>query len=282
MTLLEKGVRWLRRRRGKLVVFIGNEYDLMAEKIRFLRETRADYVCSQLPIASARWLYAQCEGTEVLAMPHALNPTVYRAAAASPRAIDVGFAGAMYPLFIGDIERTRLIRGVEATGRRRGLRCDIRERTISRLDWARFLRDCEGTVGGESGTYYLDRRGALIAAAKSFTATNPTAPFEQVYERFFARPGVEYVSGKCISSRHFEAIGTRTCQVLLEGDYNGILQGGAHYISVQKDLADLNDAIARFEDRAHRREIADHAYEYVMDEHTHAHRVRALVAAVGG
>ena len=70
-----------------------------------------------------------------------------------------------------------------------------------------FLRACEGTIGGESGTYYLDRRGELLARAKAFVSAHPNATLDEVHDRFFRHPAVAHVSGKCISSRHFEAIG---------------------------------------------------------------------------
>jgi Glycosyl transferases group 1 len=281
MTLLLKVAERMRPRHGRLVVFIGNEYDLMPEKMEFLRRARADYVCTQLPIESARWLYAECEGIDVLAMPHALNPDVYHPASHDERRVDLGFIGAFHPLFIGDIERTRLVREVELRCRDWRLACDIREHNVPRPEWADFLRRSKGSIGGESGTYYLDRRGTLIGAAKEFVSEHPTATIEDLSDHVFANPRVEYVSGKCISSRHFEAIGTKTCQILLEGKYNGLLQAGDHYITVKKDLSDLDDAITAFKDVGFRAEIVDRAYEYVLDRHTYAHRVDSLLTALG-
>lgn len=281
LTLLLKTAERFRRRRGKLIVFIGNEYDLMGEKMEFLRAARADYVCSQLPIESARWLYEPCGGAQILPMPHALNPKAYRPGPTAGRTIDLGFRGAFYPHFIGDVERTRLITEIQLEGPRRGLACDIRAGTVPKAEWAAFLNRCNGTVGGESGSYYLDRRGSLIASAKAFLASRPAASFEDVYERFFESPPVEFVSGKCVSSRHFEAIGTKTCQILLEGKYNGILQAGVHYIGVRNDLSNLGEAIEVFKDEGYRRQMADRTHEYVLDEHTYAHRVKALLERIG-
>lgn len=280
LALLRRSVERLRRRHAKLVVFIGNEYDLMSEKFDFIRASRADYVCSQLPIESARWLYATCGGADVVPMPHALNPNVYQPGPFSNRPLDLGFIGALYPWFIGDVERTGFIEAVRVRTEYWGLECDVRAKTVPRAEWAAFLNRCKGTIGGESGTYYLDRRGDLIADAKAFLMTNPLVGFGEVYSRFFKDTPVEHVSGKCISSRHFEAIGTRTCQVLLEGDYNGILRAGEHYISVRKDLADLDDAILAFKDAGLRETIADRAYKHVMDSHTYAHRVKSLLRAI--
>ncbi len=78
--------------------------------------------------------------------------------------------------------------------------------------------------------HYLNERGKLLTRARDYNLQeNQSASFEEVYDRFFA--GVERgVSGKSVSSRHFEPIGTKTCQILLEGEYNGVLSPGEHYI----------------------------------------------------
>ena len=46
-----------------------------------------------------------------------------------------------------------------------------------------------------------------------------------------------------ISPRHLEACATRTCQVLVEGEYSGVLRPGEHYIPVRKDLSNLDDVL---------------------------------------
>lgn len=283
MSPLLKTAHWFQQRSGKLVVFLGNEYDLMADKFAFLRSTGADYVCSQLPLETARWLYAECQPTQVLAMPHALNPKLYHPASEIERSLDVGFIGDTYPYFIGDTERDRLLRFFQAHCAELGLVCDIRTRPRSRVprsEWARFLNACKGIIGAESGSYYLDRTGQIVAQAKAYLRRHSNATFEEIFERFFQSPQLEYLSGKAISSRHFEPIGTKTCQILLEGDYNGILQPDAHYISVEKDLSNIYEVIQRFKDEDYRRAMVERTYEYVVSEHTYRHRVEALIKAV--
>jgi hypothetical protein len=281
MGLLAATARWFEGRRGVLVAFLGNEYDLMDEKIRFLKRVGADYVCSQLPVDAAAWLYADCAPARVLCLPHALNPARYCADPAVPRTVDIGFCGDIYHVFVGDIERTRLIRYFQERGAELGVRTDLRlNDRLERQEWAAFLRRCRGTIGAESGSYYLDRRGVLIRRAKAHVARYPDASFDEVFERFFRAPDVPYVSGKAISSRHFEPIGTKTCQLLLAGHYSGILQPGEHYIPIKADLSDLREALAVFRDETARTRIVERAYEYVMDQHTYRHRVMALLRAV--
>ena len=280
MTILQKSAKRFKERKGKLVVFIGNEYDLMAEKIDFVNSSQANFVCSQLPIQSARWIYSDCASIKVLAMPHALNPAIYAPPPAShKRSIDIGFRGAAYPLFIGDLERQTILNYFQDVGSSQNLNCNIRYEKLIRLEWRNFLYNCISIIGAESGSYYLDRGGQIISSAKKYLKTHPNISFEELHTLFFeALP--KNVNTKCISSRHFEPIGTKTCQLLLEGKYNGILHADIHYISIKKDLSNIDDVIERLKDNKYRTQMVEKTYEYIMDVHTYQHRVNNLIKSV--
>lgn len=120
--------------------------------------------------------------------------------------------------------------------------------------------------------------GRLLTRARDYNLhEKPDASFADVYELFYANAARE-VSGKSVSSRHFEPIGTKTCQILVEGEYNGVLRPGEHYIPVKRDLSDVEEAVREFKDEGRRRAIAEQAYEYVMSGHTYAHRVAGVLA----
>lgn len=106
--------------------------------------------------------------------------------------------------------------------------------------------------------------------------------FAEIRQRFFAGRSRCPAYSKAISSRHFEAAATGTCQILVRGRYNDILEADRHYIAVAPDLADLPQAIHRFQDPEERRRIANAAHELVHDAHTYRHRLAALHAAVTG
>ncbi len=276
LTLLRRAAGYFQDRRGKLVLFLGNEYNAMPDKIGFAKDVAADYIASQLPREAAAWLYAGCCQTKILEAPPALNPKAYQPQA-GPRPIDLGFRGDRYEdRLLGDRERTAILRAVEEGAERWRLVKDMQFVRYPRDEWSRFLGTCKGIVGAESGTAYLERDDRTQEAVKQYLARHPDADFQEVYERFFkSYPGP--VSGKAVSSRHFEPIGTKTCQVLLEGRYNGILTADEHYISVKKDLSNLDEAIRRFKDEACRRAIVERAYEHVMAGHTYRHRVDRLL-----
>ncbi|MFZ5427684.1 MAG: glycosyltransferase family protein [Thermodesulfobacteriota bacterium] len=282
MDALNRAAPRLAARKGKLAVFIGNEYCLMGRKQDFLRESRADYVLSQLPQEGAEWLYEEAAlsaGTRALSVPHGLNPNLYRPGPLDSRPVDVGFVGAFYHLVVGDKERTNAIEWFQFNGAAKGLACDIRQGNIPRDRWSAFLRSCKAIVGAESNTYYLQRRGEAVNKALAYLETHPSPSFKEVFDHAFA-DARGCIDGKIISSRHFEPIGTKTAQVLVEGRYNGILLPDEHYIPLAKDLSNVDEAVEKLKDGSLRRRMVERTYEYVMDAHTYDHRIHDMLKTV--
>ena len=122
----------------------------------------------------------------------------------------------------------------------------------------------------------LMRRGPL----QHETAVNDTLPFNEIFERFFAGKSRCPVYSKCISSRHFDAIGTGTVQILLSGRYNDILIPNRHYIALAPDYSNITDVMECFSDVSYREAMANEARQHVLAEHTYARRMTALRAAV--
>jgi hypothetical protein len=318
----------LESRRGKFLMLVGNEYNLpwarLAEKRAFLRQVRADFVGTQLPIEAGEWLYGDL-GATVLGLPHALNEAVFQRNKPDPaRDTDIGGRSARYPVFLGDDERNRVYDTFAGLGPQLGLRVDID--TGNRLDrpgWAAFLNDCRGTIGNEAGSWYLEHDdrtaleirdyirkktgigtlradGLLHAASRRFpfhlkerlkallkwlplrheAMDDDVVSFEEIWTRFFAeRPRCPAYS-KCISSRNFDAAGTGTCQILMRGRYNDILQADRDYIALDPDLGNVREVVERFCDPAERRRVADGAYSLIHDRHTYRHRLANLYAMV--
>ena len=104
--------------------------------------------------------------------------------------------------------------------------------------------------------------------------------FEEVHEEFFKNYKKPEFYGKCISSRHFDAVGTKTCQIMFSGRFNDILVAGKHYIALERDFSNIDEVIERFTDADHWKLIVDEAYESVMDQHTYHHRLQRLYGAL--
>jgi hypothetical protein len=150
-------------------------------------------------------------------------------------------------------------------------------------DWYRFLLRCKYTIGVEGGSSILDPRGEIKKRTDDYLARNPNSTLEEVEAACF--PGLEgSISLFAISPRHLEACVTRTCQVLVKGDYNGILKPGAHYIELKKDLSNAEDVLEQVRNDALRDEITTRAYEDVVEsgEYTYRKFVTTVQAPLAG
>jgi len=104
----------------------------------------------------------------------------------------------------------------------------------------------------------------------------------EVIERFFSNEAHTGPCGTCISSRHFDAIGCGTVQILVEGHYSDILEAGVHYVPVRSDLDDLEHALRHVANRDFAEHIIEGARRHVMAHHTLEHRISSLLKRVLG
>lgn len=106
------------------------------------------------------------------------------------------------------------------------------------------------------------------------------ADFEEVYGKFFLNAQKCPVYSKAISSRHFDAIGTKTLHVMYPGRYNDILVPGEHYFELAKDHSNVLELKDLLNDKKQLKTIVDRTYDYVLSNHTHKHRLDTILLAL--
>lgn len=316
----------LNERKCPLLTFVGNEVNLPGARISAKRELfarlRPEYIATQLLLEGGKFLFDDVAVRRVVAVPHALNPAVFRFEKPhGERRWDIGGRAVRYAPHLGDDDRNRLHDFFIRHSFAPELKVDINNQRFDRAGWADFLNDCRGTVSSEAGSWFIERDDATTEAIRAWTKkqTGRGGPvlahdglveavarrvpawvrrpvgkllkrtvirteaslvkdldFREVYETFFANRPIPEIHGKCISSRHFDAIGAGTCQILLEGRYNDILEPGRHYIPLANDYSNIEEVMDTFRDDRRRGEIVEAAREHVLAHHTHAHRAREI------
>jgi hypothetical protein len=269
--------------RGTKVFFLENEYRLLRQKLAFAVTLGADYVTTQLPKDAADRAYgAIFPSSRIIPLPHGLAPGVELVDTRDDgRDIDLAFRGSSFPYYLGHRDRELLVRFFAENAPRLGVRVDLGESIgLDRSSWLRFLGRCHGVLGHESGTEYLELHDAMRERVADYTKTNPSASFDEI-SRLFFKDYPNPISGRCVSSRHFEAIAAGACQVLLPGRYNDILKSDEHYLSLARDFSNVDDVMARFKDVEARRRMVERTREYVRAEHTLRHRIAAMAAWIG-
>ena len=104
------------------------------------------------------------------------------------------------------------------------------------------------------------------------------ADFEEILNKFFNVETRAPVYTKCISSRHFDAIGTKTLQILFPGRYNDILVADLHYVSLMPDFSNIDKVLSVLTDNVKAEKISEEAYEHILRYHTYANRVEKIVS----
>ncbi|MBW3573101.1 MAG: glycosyltransferase [Gemmatimonadetes bacterium] len=149
---------------------------------------------------------------------------------------------------------------------RRGLELDISTSASDVLlgnDWYRALCRWKYTLGVEGGTSILDHDGSIRERTERYQAEHPDASFEEVEAACF--PGLDGTfRGSSISPRHLESCASGTCQILTEGNYNGILEPWKHYIPVRPDLGNVDEVLELVRRDDLRRDITEQAYRDVV------------------
>ena len=201
------------------------------------------------------------------------------------------------------------------------LQCDVDTSTrFNREGWATFLNQCKATIATEAGSFYLQRDDALVTEINRFLRKNSkklilerksllraiarvfflkfiknkikeyfitpddldkNADFKIIYDQIIKKyqPCLEY--SKTISSRHFDAIGSKTLQILTPGRYADILKPYEHYLPLSKDFSNIEEIIASVKDKEMYTRITEAAYEHVISSHTYQHRVDQVIEALG-
>jgi hypothetical protein len=193
------------------------------------------------------------------------------------RTIDIGYRTGAAPLAWWGrhgYAKYEIARVFEDGARRFSLATDISYRSEDTLlgdRWYEFLGNCKYQLGVESGTSILDRDGSIKARTEAFVAANPSATFEQIEAASF--PGIDgSFTGFAISPRHLESCAAGTCQVLIEGEYNGILRPHEHYIPVKRDWSNVDEVLNTIQQDQRRAEIVERAHQDIVESGKYTYR----------
>jgi hypothetical protein len=192
------------------------------------------------------------------------------------RPLEIGYRAWSGLLSLGrhGVLRRRLAEAFAPAAARRGMRADISV-DMGDIhygdDWYRFLASCKYFLGAEGGATVLDSTGEFMLRTERYLAEHPDATFEEVEAACF--PGED---GKlalfAISPRHLDACVTRTCQVLVEGEYSRVLRAGEHFIEVKRDLSNVEEVLDLIEADSERQRLTENAYRDVVASGRYTYR----------
>lgn len=277
-------LRALRDFGGPKIALPQDEFVHTDSLARFLAEIDCTHVLTAAGPADAEKIYRKC-------LPHAIlsqkltgyidESTLARIESMDrqnqPRKIDVGYRAWHAEPWLGEHGLLKLKlaeNAAELAPRRPDIKFDVSTNEADMFlgdDWYRFLLNCRSVLGVEGGASLLDADGSALSRTRKYVADHPNAPFEEVRDACF--PGQDRtLSLFALGPRHLEACATKTCQLLVEGDYQGVLRAGIDYLPIAKDFSNLEDVCAQSLDESLRSRIAENAWQRVVGSGRYTYR----------
>jgi hypothetical protein len=180
------------------------------------------------------------------------------------RDVDIVYRARNLPYHVGHHGQLKheIAEIVEPAARAAGLRTDISTnyRDTKYGDaWFEFLASGRCVIGTESGSSALDPVGAIRRFEGEWRPSHPEATFEEFSA--LQEPGWDDYDFTAVSPRLFEAAQTKTAQLLVEGEYDGILTPETHYFPLRSDFSNLSEALERIRDPNQTEAMAERAWE---------------------
>jgi hypothetical protein len=320
---LEKLSKISDQSRPAMVMFIGNEFSspfLSTEKrLDLIAKISPEFIASQLPIDSAKWLYGRV-GSKVIAAPPGM-PLLTTKDKSTSRDIDLGFRGFRYPWYLMDNERNNIVDQVIDIFKNQNLVVDAsHEKRLNSSEWFGFLSRSRFTVSSEAGSKYIFRDDQVWNPVKEYFATEKKfsaldndvsgmnllrrlpSPLKSILKKFLSSLGLnqgslykpdskeleklmslvelekyESRNGKCISSRHFDAIAAGAWQILAPGKYNELLIPDTHFTPWE----DINNFRALIENEVSRKSLSIQAFDDLSQNHSYGARVNTILREIG-
>lgn len=272
-----------------------DEYKNSEDICWLINEHRIDCVFSVSPVSEWPVLYPTVDRRKVrfyqVLTGYLDDDSVAKLATMAPsvpRTIDIGYRARNLPPWLGrhGYMKTEIAEVLTKRNAAFGLKLDVSTRpedTFFGDEWYRFLLRCKYFIGVEGGATVHDPTGEIWTRGAAYVKRHPQASFAEVEAACF--PGLDgQLQLIAISPRHLEACATRTCQILVESSFNGILKPHLHYIPLKKDYSNLDEVLQLVRDDTRREEITERAYRDIVQSGQWSYReaVREVVSKAIG
>lgn len=179
------------------------------------------------------------------------------------RKIDIGYRARKNPFWLGTFSlRKWQIAEFFQKGEFKKMKIDIstKEKDVFiGKQWGIFIDNCKYFLGVEGGASLLDIDGKIRKKVDDYTFLNPQASFNEVSALFFEKFDNE-ISYSQLTPRIFEAVLRKSCLILMEGYYNGILIADVHYIPVKSDYSNIKEVLKKIKNVKSTKRLIENSY----------------------
>lgn len=270
----QKKLSWLANLDAIKIAFPQDEYDHSAILDHWLCQLGVTLIYSNFSAEHRPLLYPTMQHRATF--HHALTGYIDQSAicgiacaasSANARPIHICYRASHLPYWFGSTGqlKAQIAEIVHLHAGRRGLACDISTRTADAIlgpAWYAFLASANIVIGCESGSSVLDPYGDIKDRILALQYRKPTISFQELSQ--FMPPDWDSNRFHAISPRHFEAVLTNTCQLLVNGHYDGVLLPDRHYISLNRDFSNIEEALDKTLDHLLTAKLRRQAYDDIV------------------
>ncbi len=154
------------------------------------------------------------------------------------------------------------------------------ENVLRNNEWFDVLGSARVTLGCLSGSSIMDEYGRIARIYQNYMHVHPNSTYAEAKKDCF--PSNEENLHGVIGPRIFEAALTRTCQVLVGYDYQGILEPNVDYIVLEEDFSNIDSVIERIRDKEYCERIADNCYKHVVESKKYSYKnfVESIISEI--
>ncbi len=198
------------------------------------------------------------------------------------RSTDIFYRGSIQPYSIGLLGYEKASIGNDIKKYLPDLKLDVSSEWSDRIegdDWLRVLSQSKSVLGVPSGSNLFDWIGSLEKKLNSSIVDKLgyNDQFSSLYNRFLHKYEGNVIYGQ-IAPRHFEAVATKTVQILYEGSYSNILQPMRHYFPLKRDFSNTEDLRKLLQDHIARQEMVDNAFNHIIMNEEYSFKAKTIDA----
>ena len=264
--------------------FMQNEFKNLPEYIRTYESLNIDIIVSQFSQELATELYSGRTKAKIISLPHAMitkkKETFFNH---KKRSVDIGGRLRQYAYYLGNYKRFSVIpKFIKKIKKEKKFIIDFSTDEKDRFthsDWSDFLSNSRATISCESGNFYLQWSDSLRNKINKLTTQDNKIKFSYIYENILKKSNF-YFDGSLISSRQFDAIANGSCNLLVEGNYQGLIEADKHYIEIKSDFSNYNQVLEILNDFKVTEKIATEAFLHCKKHHTIEKRITKLLKSI--
>lgn len=192
------------------------------------------------------------------------------------REIDISYRARKNPPHLGKFGMLKWMVSEKILEASKGLNLNIdishdEEKVLYGDDWYSFLANSRVVLGSEGGSSIHDTKGKIRQKVINYLKENPDAQFDEIEENCYPDSDV---SLKLFNTtpRFFQSCLTKTCQALIEGKYNGIIEPNIHYIEIKKDWSNIEEVLKKIQNISLCEQIANSAYNHIVNSNKHTYK----------